>query len=143
MPERRDLSGIVHSGRGLAVSRMADREVMQKVQELAGFPVVPATLNVRLPAPLERGPSWRFVPAGDIAPHWEERTGQAGYFVAAVTVADRHRGLAFQALEPGESEYPRDQLELFCEVHLRDLLGLRDGDPVAVRLNSSGSASPS
>jgi CTP-dependent riboflavin kinase len=135
MPEQRDLSGIVQPGRGLAVSRMADREVTQKAQELAGFSVVPGTLNVRLPAPLQRGPNWRYVPADGIAPDWEERTGQAGYFVAAVTVADRHRALAFQALEPGESEYPRDQIELFCEVHLRDLLGLRDGDPVAIWLS--------
>jgi CTP-dependent riboflavin kinase len=117
---------------------MADRAVMEKLHELAGFPVVPGTLNLRLPAPLERGPSWRYVAAAAIAPDWEARTGQAGYFVAPVTVAGRFRGLAFQAVEPAGRGYPPDQIELFCEVHLRMELGLEDGDPIAVRLDERG-----
>ena len=135
MPEQRDLSGIVQSGRGLGAGLMAARGVMQKLQELSGFPVVPGTLNVRLPRPLDRGPSWRYMPAAEIAPGWEARTGQEGYFLAAVTVAGRYRGLAFQAVEPGERGYPPDQIELFCEAHLRAELGLDDGDLIAVWLN--------
>ena len=135
MPEQRDLSGIVQPGRGLGAGLMADRGVMETLQELSGFPVVPGTLNVRLPAPLERGPSWRYVPAAEITPDWEARTGQAGYFLASVMVAGRYRGLAFQAVEPGECGYPPDQIELFCEAHLRAELGLDDGDLIAVWLN--------
>jgi CTP-dependent riboflavin kinase len=135
MPEQRDLSGIVQPGHGVGAGLMADRGVMETVQELSGFPVVPGTLNVRLPGPLERGPSWRYKPAAEIAPDWEERTGQAGYFLASVTVAGRYRGLAFQAVEPGECGYPRDQIELFCEAHLRAELGLDDGDLISVWLN--------
>ena len=135
MPEQRDLSGIVQSGRGLGAGLMAARVVMEKLQELSGFSVVPGTLNVRLPGPLERGPSWRYMPAGEITPNWEERTGQAGYFLASVTVAARYRGLAFQAVEPGGRGYPPDQIELFCEAHLRAELGLDDGDLIAVCLN--------
>ena len=135
MPEQRDLSGIVQPGRGLGAGLMAARVVMEKLQELSGFPVVPGTLNVRLPGPLERGPSWRYMPAGEITPDWEERTGQAGYFLASVTVAGRYRGLAFQAVEPGERGYPPDQIELFCEEQLRAELGLEDGDLIAVWLN--------
>ena len=37
---------------------MAARVVMEKLQELSGFPVVPGTLNVHMPGPLELGPSW-------------------------------------------------------------------------------------
>jgi CTP-dependent riboflavin kinase len=133
MPEQRDLSGIVQPGRGLGAGLMAAPVVMEKLQELSGFPVVPGTLNVRLPGPLERGPSWRYMPAGEITPDWEQRTGQAGYFLASVTVAGRYRGLAFQAVEPGG--YPPDQIELFCEAHLRAELGLDDGDLIAVWLN--------
>jgi CTP-dependent riboflavin kinase len=44
-----------------------------------------------------------------------------------VLVAGRYRGVAFQADEPG---YPADLVELLCEVHLRDTLGLHDGDPI-------------
>jgi CTP-dependent riboflavin kinase len=135
MPEQRDLSGIVQPGRGLGAGLMADRGVMETLRERSGFPVVPGTLNVRLPRPLERGPSWRYMPAAEIAPDWEERTGQAGYFLASVMVAGRYRGLAFQAVEPGERGYPPDQIELFCEAHLRAELGLDDGDLIAVWLN--------
>jgi CTP-dependent riboflavin kinase len=135
MPEQRDLSGIVLTGRGLGAGLTADRGVMETLQERSGFPVVPGTLNVRLPGPLERGPSWRYLPAAEIAPDWEERTGQAGYFLASATVAGRYRGLAFQAVEPGECGYPPDQIELFCEAHLRAELGLDDGDLIAVWLN--------
>ena len=45
MPEQRDLSGIVQPGRGLGAALMAARVVMEKLQELSGFPVVPGTLN--------------------------------------------------------------------------------------------------
>jgi CTP-dependent riboflavin kinase len=135
MPEQRDLSGIVQPGRGLGAGLMADRVVIEKLHELSGFPVMPGTLNVRLPGPLERGPSWRYMAAVEITPDWEERTGQAGYFLAPVMVAGRYRGLAFQAVESGEHGYPPDQIELFCEVHLRGGLGLGDGDPIAVWLD--------
>jgi CTP-dependent riboflavin kinase len=108
---------------------------MEMLQELSGFPVVSGTLNVRLPRPLERGPRWRYMAAEEITPDWEARTGQAGYFLAPVTVAGHYRGLAFQAVEPGECGYPPDQIELFCEAHLRTELGLDDGDLIAIWLN--------
>jgi CTP-dependent riboflavin kinase len=130
-----DLSGVVQPGRGLGTGLMADRAVMEKLQALAGFPIVPGTLNVRLPRPLERGSAWWYVAAAEITPDWQARTGQAGYFLARVTVAERYRGLAFQAVEPGEPGYPPDQIELFCEAHLRRALGLGDGDRIAVRLS--------
>lgn len=134
MPEQRDLSGVVQPGKGLGVGLMADRAVTEKLEELTGFPVVPGTLNVRLPGPLGRGRTWRYLDSDEIASDWAARTGQSGYFLAPVTVAGRYRGLAFQAVEPGEDGYPPDQIELFCEAHLRTELGLSDGDRVAVRL---------
>ena len=69
----RDLSGIVQPGRGLGAGLMADRAVMENLQKLTGFAVVPGTLNVRLPRPLERvGPSWRYVAAAEITADWGE-----------------------------------------------------------------------
>jgi CTP-dependent riboflavin kinase len=41
-------------------------------------------------------------------------------------------------VEPEGRGYPLDQIELFCEVHLRGELGLGDGDPIAVRLSDVG-----
>jgi CTP-dependent riboflavin kinase len=78
MHSQRDLSGTVQAGQGLGARLMADRAVTEWVEELAGFSIVPGTLNVRLPRPLERDPSWRYVPAAEIMPGWEARTGQAG-----------------------------------------------------------------
>jgi CTP-dependent riboflavin kinase len=113
---------------------MADTGVLRRLQELAGFPIVPGTLNLRLQRPLGRDASWRYLPATEISPDWEARSGQAGYFLAPVMIANRYRGIAFQAVEHGELGYPSDQIELFSDVHLRKALGLRDGDSVDVSL---------
>jgi CTP-dependent riboflavin kinase len=137
MHEQRELGGIVQPGLGRGAGLMADPAVMARLKQLTGFPVVPGTLNVRLPRPLERGPSWCYLPAAEITPDWEARTGQTGYFLAPVTVAGRYRGLAFQAVEPAGRGYPPDQIELFCETHLRGELRLRDGDPIAVWLSDA------
>jgi CTP-dependent riboflavin kinase len=137
MPEQRDLSGIVQPGKGRGAGLMGDCAVVEKLQELTGFPVVPGTLNLRLPEPLERGRRWRYLDSDEIASDWIARTGQSGYFLAPVTVAGRYRGLAFQAVEPGEHGYPPDQIELFCEAHLRTELALSDGDRVAVWLTEA------
>ena len=107
---------------------------MARLRELAGFPLVPGTLNLRLPGPLERGSSWRYVPAPELAPDWEDRTAQAGCFLAPVLIAGSYRGLVFQADEPGEPGYPPDQVELLSEVHLRSALDLQDGDRLALSL---------
>lgn len=110
---------------------MADPETVRRASELAGFDVVPGTLNVRLPAPLERSPAWRYLPAAELGAEWETQTGQAGYFLAPVLIAGRYRGSAFQADEP---DYPADQVELIAEVHLRTALDLADGDEIRFAL---------
>jgi CTP-dependent riboflavin kinase len=132
-----DLSGIVQPGRGLGADLMAEAAVMARLSEIAGFPLVPGTLNVRLPGPLERAAGWRYVAAAEIGTDWDARTGQAGYHLADVVIAGRFRGLAFQADEPIGPGYPADQIELFSDVHLRGALGLGNGDPIAVALGPS------
>lgn len=111
---------------------MGDEDVMKRLQDLAGFSVVPGTLNIHLSRALERDSSWRYLSAVDISPDWEARSGQAGYFISPVMISGRYRGLAFQADEPGEPGYPSDQIELLSGVHLRVALGLNDGDRVAI-----------
>ena len=59
---------------------------------------MPGTLNVRLPRPLERGSSWRYMRAAEISPDWEAQSGQAGYFLVAVTIADRYRASPFKQM---------------------------------------------
>lgn len=135
MDAHHDLSGTVQSGRGLGAARTADPAIQQWLQQFAGFPIVPGTLNVRLPEALERGTHWHYVAAADLYPDWEARTGQAGYFLARVKIAERYRGLAFQADEPAGPGYPSDLIELFSEVRLRAALDLSDGDHLVVTLS--------
>jgi len=106
---------------------MADPHLLDRLRELVGFSIVPGTLNVRLPERFDRVMTARYLAAAEISPDWEAETGQAGYLLALVLIAAGYRGVAFQADEPG---YPADQVELLCEVHLRDTLGLVDGDPI-------------
>src|SRR5262245_57756445 len=127
-----DLNGAVLSGRGLGARLMADEAITNRLEKLIGFSIVPGTLNVRLPRSLDRSPAWRYVPAAEISADWEARSGQTGYFLTRVTIANRYRGVAFQAIEHDGPGYPPDQIELFSEVHLRSALGLGDGDPIAV-----------
>lgn len=116
-------------GRGLGAVRMGDSALIDGLQELVGFPMIPGTLNVRLSEPVERNSTWRYLAAAEISPEWEAKTGQAGYFFAPVLIAERYRGVAFQADEPG---YPPEQIELICRLHLRSVLGLSDGAPISV-----------
>jgi len=107
---------------------MSDAELLNQLQQLAGYVIVPGTLNVRLPEPFSRPPTMLYLAASDIDPDFEAETGQAGFFFAPVMIAGHYRGVAMQAVEFG---YPDDQVELLCEVHLRETLGLADGDEIA------------
>ena len=124
----RELTGIVIPGRGLGSVRMGHSDTSDRMEELLGFSLVPGTLNVRLSRPYDRTLTSRYLAATELGPRWERETGQAGYFLMSVLIAGRYRGVAFQADEP---EYPADQVELLCEVHLRDSLGLNDGDVIS------------
>jgi CTP-dependent riboflavin kinase len=134
MATKSELRGFVQAGRGQGAALMADPIILKRLQEVAGLQLVPGTLNVRLPRALERDESWRYVAAIDVAPDWQARTGQSGYFIAPVTIAARFRGVAFQAVEPEGMGYPVDQIELFSEAHLRSELGLRDCDAIEIAI---------
>jgi len=122
------LTGTVVPGRGLGAPLMGELDA-DRLAALFGVPAaVPGTLNVRLERPIVHRAGWRYVPADAIAPDWQARTGQAGYFVVAVLIADRYRGIAFQGDEP---DYPPEQVELVSDTRLRAGLGLADGDPIS------------
>lgn len=115
------------TGLGRGADLLAATQVLDRIEEVFGLRVVPGTLNVRLDAPFDRTLTTSYVPASDIDPGWEAATGQTGYHLVPVLVAERYRAIAFQADEPG---YPEDLVEIMCEVHLRSTLGLEDGRPV-------------
>jgi CTP-dependent riboflavin kinase len=128
-------TGMVEPGRGLGSAVMTGAE-LARLSELLGFDAVPGTLNVRFDAPVLRDGSWSFLAASEIAPGWEEATGQTGYHYLPVLVAGRFRAIAFQADEPAEPGYPADQVELICEAHLRRELGLADGDEISFSVSA-------
>jgi protein-S-isoprenylcysteine O-methyltransferase Ste14 len=131
-----ELHGVVVPGRGRGAALLADDRVLDRIETLFGVRVVPGTLNVRLDVPFDRVMT-SYIAASDVDPNWEARTAQAGYHLVPVLVAERYRGIAFQADEPG---YPDDLVEIMCEVHLRSALGLEDGDPVSATLLPAGEA---
>lgn len=117
-------------GRGLGSELLADPALAARFEAIAGFAVVPGTLNVRLGAPVVRDGRWRYVSAEEISPDWRELTGQTGYHLVDVLVEGRYRAVAFQADEPDGLGYPPDQIELLSDTHLRGALGLADGDRI-------------
>jgi CTP-dependent riboflavin kinase len=132
MTGRDDLSGAVQPGRRLGSELLQDQAVAARFEAIAGFVVVPGTLNVRLSRPIARDGRWRYVAAEAIAPDWRERTGQTGYHLVDVLVAGRFRAVAFQAEEPDGLGYPPDQIELLSDTHLRSALGLADGGLIEI-----------
>ena len=124
----RTFTGIVTGGRGRAMSLLDDDRVLEDLHRRLGFRMVPGTLNVILPAAFDRRLLATYVGAGEIDATWEASTGQAGYFLARVLIADRYPGVAFQADEAG---YPDHLVELMAEVHLRTALELGDGDALS------------
>ena len=95
-----DLSGTVQPGRGLGAGLMADHAVMERLRELAGFAIVPGTLNVRLPRPLDRGSSWRYVAATEISPDSGGAKRAGGLFPRPVVIAERHGASPFRRMSP-------------------------------------------
>ncbi len=109
---------------------------MQRViGNLTALDIVPGTLNVRLPRPfdvvLERYVRWedlgREVPDPEVP-------GRKGLRYGEVIIAGRYRGFVFQGDEP---DYPSNQVELISDRHLRQTLGLAEGDAIQFRLVST------
>jgi CTP-dependent riboflavin kinase len=122
----KDFRGGVVSGRGFGAQRMANPAVLQAAQRLADMTLVPGTLNVRLPQPFDGLLPWYLTEAdlgGNVRrDHAPNRTGIR---CGKVIIAGRYRGIVFQGDEP---EYPPEQVEILSDHHLRDTLGLHDGD---------------
>ena len=104
-----------------------DSAVLIAMEQQFGMALVAGTLNVVLAHHFDRPPSTVFVPSTELGPDWEEKTGQAGYYLTPVLIEDRYRGVAMQAEEVG---FPLEQVEIMSEVHLRSALTLADGDDV-------------
>ncbi|MDP3984203.1 MAG: DUF120 domain-containing protein [Acidimicrobiia bacterium] len=121
----------MEGGCGIGAELMTDPVVLGRIQTAVDQEIVPSTLNVGIPDPLNRKLLSSYLPGGEIDPKWEADTGQAGYFWSPTLVAGSHRGVVVQADEP---DYPQTPIEVLCEVRLRSALGLSDGDGITVSL---------
>jgi CTP-dependent riboflavin kinase len=119
-------------GRGFGAQRMTNPAVLQAAQRLTALPLVPGTLNVRLPQPFDGLLQWYFTKE-ELGGHvWRDHApNRTGIRCGEVLIAERYRGIVFQGDEP---EYPPAQVEILSDHHLRATLGLRDGDMLAFTL---------
>ena len=134
--------GIVVPGRGFGAQRMANPAVLQAAQRLTALPLVPGTLNVRLSQPFD-GLLPLYVTEADLGGHvWRDHAPhRTGIRCGEVRIAGRYRGMVFQGDEP---KYPPNLAEIMSDHHLRDTLGLQDGDTLAFTvIVASGESGPS
>lgn len=128
--------GRVASGRGFASERMALPLVQQGLQALGGgIAIVPGTLNLLLDLPFV-GVLPFYVTEADLGGViWSDHApGRKGLAIGRALIAERYRGLVLRGDEPA---YPANQVEIACEVRLRDALGLADGARLDFRLVDS------
>jgi len=134
--QSRTFQGIVNSGRGLGGSLMSAPSILERLQQLVGFRIVPGTLNLRLTRPLdvplanhltfaELGIEYNFAEVG------LEFNGVPGFYSGRVVIAGRYNGWLLRLTDVGR---PPTSIELISDYHLRSTLGLQDGDTLEFTL---------
>lgn len=123
-------AGTVVSGLGVSASFLAIPWVTDQLAKNLSFSPYCGTLNVRLDDPeiqkaLKRGTGRRIIPA-------EQGFCEALLFEG--TVAGRY---TCAAILPLAANYPEDVLEIIAPVHLKQALGIGDGDGIEVELKVS------
>ncbi|MFN3461241.1 MAG: DUF120 domain-containing protein [Oceanibaculum sp.] len=128
--------GRVAAGRGFASERMALPAVQQGLQALAGgVALVPGTLNLLLDLPFAGFLPFYVTEADLGALVWADHApARRGLSIGRAVIAGRYRGLILRGDEP---DYPANQVEIACEVRLRDSLTLADGARLEFQLVDS------
>jgi riboflavin kinase len=118
--------GVVTAGLGQGASFMGLPWVRDAVAARVGFVPYPGTLNVRLDPQMVE--IWRQMKNGDGLMLETPASAPCGATLVPVTLD----GLTSAVIVPDVSRHGDDLLELIAPVHLRGVLGLRDGDRVIV-----------
>lgn len=126
MKSPEELRATVESGRREAAGFVALPWVTAGLQERYGFRPYPGTLNLRLDAPEARS-RWAGLRAG--AGWWTLPPGEEGFCPADCRPVRVEAGAFGAIVVPRVRGYPEDLVEVVAAENLRDLLGLRDGDP--------------
>ena len=134
--------GVVVPGRGFGAQRMANPSLLQALKRLTDLTLVPGTLNVRLPQPFD-GTLTGYLTEDDLGGNvWRDHApDRQGIRFGEVLIAGQYHGIMFQGDEP---EYPPNLVEIMSDHHLRDMLGLQDGDTLEFAvLEASGESGQS
>lgn len=137
LTKTRTLSGTVFSDLGQGAGFMSLDWVQQALREKLGFAPYPATLNLRL-APEDVG-TWEMIRRENrglgIAPPSESFCDARCFPVVLDTLRGNAAGLGGAILYPEIEGYPPDKIEIVAPVHVKDSLGVRDGDQLIVKFN--------
>src|SRR5262245_39744759 len=123
------LRGVVTAGLGQGAHFMSLPWVRDAVSRLVGFTPYPGTLNVRLDPGL--ADTWQRIQddrAIVMAPPPSQTCGARLVPVVVVPAVEA------AVIVPDVTRYGRDLLELIAPTHIRSRLGLRDDDPVILRV---------
>ena len=132
------LHGVVVAGLGQGASFMGLPWVREAIRRAIGFEPYPGTLNVRLVDPI-MVVAWRGIregPALRLAPPSPDGCG--AQLFPAVLAPD----VAAAVIVPDVTRHADDVLELVTAVHARTRLGLRDDDPVTLRMPAPPGKAP-
>jgi CTP-dependent riboflavin kinase len=130
--------GTVKSGIGKASIEMADADGLADWKKLTGLEILPGTLNLLLQKPFDlsllkyvsfSAIGWDFDPSTQ----GHDFNGDVGMHYHRIHIADKYSGIiAFWSWTPERETHA----ELISPVHLRTVLGLKDGDTVSFSLSS-------
>jgi CTP-dependent riboflavin kinase len=126
------MTGIIFSDLGKAASFMALEWVQSALKQCLGYSPFPATLNVH-PKGVEDAQIWQRVHERSAGlPLVSPRDGFCNARVYPIELLE-HAGpaagkISGAVLVPEVKNYPSDKIEIVAPVHLKERLGVRDGD---------------
>ena len=132
----RTFQGMVEAGRGLGGPLMSAPNVLERLQQLVGYLIVPGTLNLRLTRPLD-GPLANHLTFAELGVEYNfaevglEFNEAPGFYFGQVVIAGRYDGSLIRLTDVGR---PPTSVELVSDYHLRSTLGLQDGDTIEFTL---------
>jgi riboflavin kinase len=128
----RKLCGVIFSDLGRAKVFMSLDWVKSALRERLGFSAYPATLNLRLSSEEDKR-VWRDIQktteAIEIVPPNASFCAARLYRVAIERASAR---LEAAVLVPEVKGYPQDKLEIVAPVQIKNVLGVQDGESLAV-----------
>ena len=129
------LVGVIFSDLGQAASFMTLDWVRDALHKGLGFTPFPATLNLRPKADRD-AETWKHVQnasGGIFVPPMDGRFCSARlYPVRIQTPEGSGTEVSCAVLLPDVSDYPRDKIEIVAPIHLKDALGVKDGECLKV-----------